>query len=39
MSTNIDAILYINLEHRVDRNIHILNEIHKYVMMIQKFIE
>ena len=29
MSANIDAILYINLEHRVDRNIHILNEIHK----------
>ena len=29
MSTNIDAILYINLEHRTDRNIHILNELHK----------
>jgi glycosyl transferase family 25 len=25
----IDAILYINLEHRKDRNEHILNEIHK----------
>ena len=29
MSTTIDAILYINLEHRVDRNTHILNELHK----------
>jgi hypothetical protein len=26
---HIDAILYINLEHRTDRNEHILNEIHK----------
>lgn len=26
----LDAICYINLEHRVDRNIHILNEIHKF---------
>lgn len=26
---NIDAILYINLEHRTDRNSHILEEIHK----------
>ena len=26
---NIDAILYINLAHRTDRNEHILNEIHK----------
>ena len=29
MASNIDAILYINLEHRTDRNIHILNELHK----------
>ena len=29
MAANIDAILYINLEHRTDRNIHILNELHK----------
>jgi GR25 family glycosyltransferase involved in LPS biosynthesis len=27
--SNIDAILYINLEHRVDRKEHILNEINK----------
>ena len=26
---HIDAILYINLEYRKDRNEHILNEIHK----------
>ena len=26
---HIDAILYINLEHRTDRNEHILGEIHK----------
>ena len=26
---HIDAILYINLAHRIDRNEHILNEIHK----------
>lgn len=26
----IDAICYINLAHRTDRNIHILNEIHKF---------
>ena len=26
---SIDAILYINLEHRADRNCHILHEIHK----------
>lgn len=27
---NLDAILYINLAHRTDRNTHILNEIHKF---------
>jgi len=26
---HIDAIIYINLEHRTDRNEHVLHEIHK----------